>query len=225
MHAINAHATKTNTRSVNWLIPTGLILLSIVPIAAGAFRITDLAGGGNVTPDNARFFASPLPVVIHIVGASLYALLGAFQFAPGVRRRWPAWHRTAGKVLVPCGLAAALSGLWMTHFYPWPSLDGELLYGMRLVFGAAMTLALVLAVRAVRRRDFTRHGEWMIRAYAIGLGAGTQLFTHIPMFVFPSAQSELTRALCMGAGWVINLAVAEWVIRTRLGRRTRRAPS
>ena len=27
--------------------------------------------------------------------------------------------------------------------------------------------------------------------------------------------SELSRALLMGAGWVINLAVAEWAIRKR----------
>ena len=27
--------------------------------------------------------------------------------------------------------------------------------------------------------------------------------------------SELSQALLMGAGWVINLAVAEWAIRTR----------
>ncbi len=65
----------------------------------------------------------------------------------------------------------------------------------------------------------------MIRAYAIGLAAGTQVFTHIPMFTFPSLEGELTRALCMGAGWAINLAVAEWAIRTRLRRPARRAPS
>lgn len=55
----------------------------------------------------------------------------------------------------------------------------------------------------------------MLRAYAIALGAGTQFFTHIPLLIFPSLYGELTRALCMGAGWAINLAVAEWLIRRR----------
>ena len=60
----------------------------------------------------------PLPVVVHIVGAGVYALLGAFQFAPAFRRRRPGWHRAAGRLLVPCGLLVGLSGLWMTLFYP-----------------------------------------------------------------------------------------------------------
>lgn len=214
--------TGVRTRGVTaeWLVPAALLLLSAVPVAAGAFRLAELTGGAEVTKDNTRFFASPLPVVLHIVSVSLYAILGAFQFAPGFRRRRPGWHRTAGRLLVPCGLVAALSGLWMTHFYPWPDYDGELLYALRLLFGSAMVLSLSLGVAAVLRRDFVHHGAWMIRAYAIGLGAGTQVFTHVPWFLFPSLHGELTRALCMGAGWVVNLAVAEWIIRKRLTRPT-----
>ena len=110
----------TNTPPSEWRIPAAL-LLSAVPIAAGAFRVAELTGGGAVTPDkitpeNARFFASPLPVTLHILSSSLYAVLGAFQFAPGFRRRRLGWHRAAGRVLVVCGLVAALSGLWMTQF-------------------------------------------------------------------------------------------------------------
>jgi hypothetical protein len=53
----------------------------------------------------------------------------------------------------------------------------------------------------------------MVRAYAIGLGAGTQVLTHLPWVLYFGAPDELTRALLMGAGWAINLAVAEWIIR------------
>lgn len=205
-----------------WLIPTALILLSVVPVIAGAVRMSQLTGGAAITPDNARFFASPLPVVLHIISVTLYALLGAFQFAPGFRRRHRGWHRVAGWLLIPSGLIAALSGLWMTHFYPWPKYDGDILYGIRLLFGAAMLLSLLLGTAAIGRRDFVSHGAWMIRGYAIGLGAGTQVFTHLPWFLFPAIQGEGTRALFMAAGWVINLAVAEWLIRTRLAPSTKR---
>src|SRR5262245_44979826 len=68
----------SKARSAKWLV-AGLILLSAIPIAAGAFRLSQLAGGAEITPANARFFASPLPVVLHIVSVTLYALLGAFQ--------------------------------------------------------------------------------------------------------------------------------------------------
>src|SRR5918998_6753385 len=105
--------------SARWLVG-GLLVLSAIPLASGAFRLTQLAGGAEITPANARFFASPLPVVLHIVSAAVYAILGAFQFAPGFRRRWPGWHRVAGRLLVGCGLVVAISGLWMTLLYPTP---------------------------------------------------------------------------------------------------------
>ncbi len=110
---------------------------------------------------------------------------------------------------------AALSGLWMTQFYPWPNGDGVILYGLRLLFGSAMLLAILLGVAALQRRDFAQHGDWMLRGYAIGLGAGTQALILAIGAVITGPPTELSRALLMGAAWVINLAVAEWAIRRR----------
>jgi len=209
--------TKAPSRSVSaaWLVPAALIMLSALPIAAGAFRLTQLAGGAQITPANARFFASPLPVVLHIVSVSLYAILGAFQFAPSLRRRRHGWHRIAGRILIPCGLVVALSGLWMTLFYPWPAGDGVILYGLRLLFGSAMLVSILLGVAAIQQRNFAQHGDWMLRGYAIGMGAGTQALTLMAGGLIAGPPSDLRRALLMGAGWVINLAVAEWLIQKR----------
>ncbi|KPV49898.1 hypothetical protein SE17_30040, partial [Kouleothrix aurantiaca] len=101
-----------------WRLPVALTLLAAIPLAAGTVRLTQLAGGAAVTPANARFFASPVPVVLHIVSASVFAIVGAFQFVPATRHRRPGWHRVAGRLAVLCGLLAGLSGLWMTLFYP-----------------------------------------------------------------------------------------------------------
>ncbi|WP_246239430.1 DUF2306 domain-containing protein [Acrocarpospora corrugata] len=185
----------------------------MIPVVAGALRLGELAGGAVVTPGNARFFATPLPVVLHIIGASLYGILGAFQFAKKFRRRRPGWHRMAGRILVICGLVAAVTGLWMTVFYPRPAGDGDLVAAFRLVFGTAMAVSLVLGFAAIRRRDFHRHRAWMIRSYAIAMGAGTQAFTHLPWMILVGTPGETARAMLMAAGWLINLAVAEWIIR------------
>ena len=210
------------TRS-DWLIPVLLIALSVVPAVAGTARLAELAGGADITPENARFFAAPLPVVLHILAVIPYSILGAFQFSPGLRRRRRGWHRAAGRFLAPCGLVAALSGLWMAHFYAWPAGDGQILYVERLAVGSAMAASIVLALAAVRRRDFASHGAWMTRAYAIGVGAGTQVFTHLPWLVLADGRpGELPRAVMMGAGWLINVVVAEWIIRR--GRATRPSP-
>ncbi|MEV6825194.1 DUF2306 domain-containing protein [Amycolatopsis sp. NPDC051102] len=201
------------TRRPQWLVPAGLLLLSAVPVAAGSARVAELTSGARATADNARFFAMPLPVVLHIFGASIFCVLGAFQFVPGLRRR--RWHRVAGRLLVPCGLVAALSGLWMTLGYDRPPGDGDLLTVFRLVFGTAMAVSIVLATLAIRRRDVRRHRVWMTRGYAIGLGAGTQVLTHLPWTLLVGVPGEVTRAMLMAAGWVINLVVAEWALRRR----------
>ena len=109
----------------------------------------------------------------------------------------------------------------MTQFYPTggeppASFDGPILYGIRLLVGLAMALFICLGFVAVRRRDIQQHRAWMMRAYALGLGAGTQVLTHLPWFLFPSIQGELARTLFMGAGWAINVAVAEWLISCKM---------
>jgi uncharacterized membrane protein len=201
--------------SAEWLVIAGLLLLSAIPILSGAFRLTQLTGGAAITPANARFFASPLPVVLHIVSVSVYAILGAFQFSTGFRRRWPGWHRVAGRILVLCGLVVGVSALWMVLFYVHPVGDGNFLSALRLLFGAAMIASIVLAYTTIRRGDVTQHRVWMMRAYAIGLGAGTQALTLMAGEMIGGPPNELSRALLMGAGWVINLAVVEWAIRKR----------
>jgi hypothetical protein len=51
-----------------------------------------------------------------------------------------------------------------------------------------------------------------------------QVLTHLPWFIFFGKPGESSRAFLMGAGWVINLLVAEWIIRRRQSRRGVRAP-
>jgi uncharacterized membrane protein len=211
-------AAKTKTRpkagSARWLI-AGLLLLSAIPLAGGAVRLVELAGGAAITPANARFFAAPLPVVLHILSAAVFAVLGAFQFSTAFRRRRPGWHRAAGRLLVAAGLLVGLSALWMTLFYARAPGSGDLLFAFRLLFGSAMLGSIVLAFAAIRRHDVQRHRAWMMRAYAIALGAGTQALTQGVGAMIGGPPNELRGALLMGAGWVINLAIAEWAIRKR----------
>ena len=176
--------------------------------------MSELASGAVETAQNARFFDSPIPVVIHIVGVTIFSLLGAFQFFHSLRRR-NRWHCWVGRILIPPGVATALSGMWMAVFYPNPVGDGDLLLVFRLIFGAAMLASIALAIRAIVRRSFAVHGAWLTRAYAIAVAAGTQAILLIPESIFFAPADELPRAIVMGAAWVINLAVAEFVIRRR----------
>jgi uncharacterized membrane protein len=205
----------------SWPVPAALLALSLVPVAAGVVRLIQLAGGPELIPADQRFTDFPLPLVGHIVGATTYSVVGAFQFLPRFRRGHRQWHRRAGYVLAVAGLLVAASAVWMTLFYARQPGTGDLLYGLRLAFGAAMTACLVLGVTTIRRGDVVAHRAWMIRAYAIGLAAGTQAFT-IGIGAALLGTGGIRGDLASAAGWAINLAAAEWLIRRQRRAGTRR---
>lgn len=198
-----------------WLIPAGLLILSLLPLLGGAHRISELIGGAEITKDNARFFAAPVPIVLHVISCSVYFVLGAFQFSPGFRSNNRRWHRTAGRILIPTGLASAATGMWMAVVYPPLFGDGTALTYIRLMVGGAMMLFVCLGFAAIRQRAFNDHRAWMMRAYALAIAAGSQPLTLGIVFVIYGAFGEMEYTLGMTAGWLLNLAVAEWFIRTR----------
>ena len=204
----------------SWSVPAALILLSLIPVIAGSLRVLEIAGGPHLLPANPRIDAVPAPLVVHIIAAAFYAFVGSLQFSARLRRGRPNWHRRSGRLLVGAGTLVALSGLWMTLFYTGAP-GGDLLWAVRLLVASAMVSSIVLGFTAIRRRDITAHRAWMIRAYALAVAAGTQPFTQgIGEAIFGT--SDLSTALSVSAGWVINAAVAEWVIRRPRTRRTSR---
>jgi hypothetical protein len=159
-----------------------------------------------------------------VVCATLYSLLGAFQFSKAFRLRWPLFHRRAGRVLAVCGLLAGVTGLWMTAFYSISTtLQGPILRGVRLMVASAMITSIIIAWSSILRRDVPRHEAFMIRAYALAQGAGTQALVLGPWMLITGRQEVgLTRDLLMTLSWAINLGVAELLIR---GRRRQARPA
>lgn len=217
---IKVPVAKTRTP---WWVPAGLILLSVIPLTFGVIRLIQLISGAEITPANARFFASPSPVVIHIISSAIYALFGASQFVSRLWQRGIKWHRWVGRLLVPFGILVGLSGVWMTLFYQYPEGASDLLYVLRIFFGFGMVLSIILGFISIRRRDVDQHRAWMTRAYAIGMGAGTQVLTGMVGALILGNVNEFENALLMGIAWVINLAVAEWSIHKDSTRQTRTA--
>ncbi|MGH7869031.1 MAG: hypothetical protein ACREP9_15690, partial [Candidatus Dormibacteraceae bacterium] len=59
---------STFTRA-DWLVPAGLILLTMIPSLGGVFSLVGFAVGAALTPDDALFHTLPLPIVLHILSA------------------------------------------------------------------------------------------------------------------------------------------------------------
>ena len=206
--------TARTNRSANWLPLALLILLGLLPLlpAIGRMvvRFADVGAPPEMVADTGRFFLMPVPVVLHVVGGCLFTLLGALQFSDALRRS--RWHRLSGRVLVVAGITAALSALWLTQFYPHLETEGPLLYWFRLAAGLGMLWFLAQGYRAARRHRFGEHRPHMIRAYALGLGASTQMLIGIPVLLLFGEPTPLVGDLMLGSAWVINLMVAQWAI-------------
>lgn len=207
-------ARPPRRRRPGWLLPAGLITLGLLPIVANALRRIALAVGAPEAA-SAGAGAMSLPVVLHVLGATVFVTLGALQFSAGFRRRRPTWHRIAGRVAILGALLAAFSGLWLA-FATLPD-SSVLLFAFRLLAATGMAVSIVRGFLAIRQRKLPQHRAWMIRAFALGLGAATQVFT-LGFGELLFGKGELSVALLNGAGWAINLAVAEWAIRRRPAR-------
>lgn len=214
-----AAARPSRRRSPGWLLPTALMVFGLIPIAANGLRRVAMAVGaeGAASGDGGGM---PVPVVMHVLGATAFVVLGALQFSADFRRRRPRWHRIAGRVAILGALIAAGSGLWLAFVSL--STSTGLLFTFRLLAASGLAASIVLGFRDIRHRRVAAHRAWMIRAFALGLGAATQVFT-LGFGEQLFGKGELSIALLNGAGWAINLAVAEWAIRRAPRRVARQA--
>lgn len=191
-----------------------LLTLCLVPVLSGGLRLFSIAFQGAAEPENLNYLENPMPIAFHMIAYMVFCILGTLQIAPVFRRNHIQLHRFFGRILIPVGSIAALTGIWMTLMYPTMPSNGETVGYVRIAFGLGMIGCLTLGAAAIRRRDIAMHKIWMLRSYAIGLGASTQALVAIPWFVFVGEPQGLPWALAMLVVWMFNLAVAEWFMKS-----------
>lgn len=194
-----------------WLGYIALFLACIVPAAAGVYRTTTLLLEWSWFPEFLRDRVDNLPLLIHVVGAAVFYVLAAVQVLPRIRERYPRWHRLAGRVAVVAGLAGAVSATWLTLVHP--DARGPVLYYGRIFFGPMWAIFLVMGVLAIRRRDISGHRDWMIRAFAVAMPAGTLIFFVLPFILVLGEISDALDEIIQSCVWVVHLAIAEYLIR------------
>tara|TARA_R110000744_G_scaffold96812_1_gene187054 strand:+ start:1176 stop:1889 length:714 start_codon:yes stop_codon:yes gene_type:complete len=188
-----------------------LFLTCVVPAAAGVYRASTLLLEWAWFPEFLRDHVDNLPLLIHVVGSAVFYCLAAVQILPRVRKRYPRWHRLAGRVAVFAGLAGAATATWMTLIHP--DARGPVLYYGRIVFGPLWMFFLIMGVLAIRRRDISIHRDWMIRAFAVSMPAGTLIFIILPFIIVMGEISEVLDESIQSCAWIVHLAVAEYLIR------------
>jgi uncharacterized membrane protein YozB (DUF420 family) len=188
-----------------------LFLTCLTPFFSGIFRGTTLALEWDWIPRLTHDEVDNLPLFIHVTGAMVYYPLAAIQMLQGVRKRYPNWHRRAGKVALYAGLASAISCTWITFVHP--DARGPILYFGRVIFGPLWALFLILGILAIRRRNVPSHRDWMIRAFAVSMPAGTLVFIFLPLFLFMGHISETLDESIQSGAWFLHLGIVEYLIR------------
>ena len=154
------------------------MLALLVAVVLGSFGVRLAVDMPNVVagtvpgPDafEQRYALHPLAAYAHIVPGVVYLLGAPLQLSHRFRSRHMAVHRRLGRAVLAAGLIAGVAAIVVGVWFPY---GGTLEAGAAVAFGAWFVVALVLAYRAVRRRDVARHRRFMIRAFAVGLAVGT----------------------------------------------------
>jgi uncharacterized membrane protein len=156
----------------------------------------------------ALFDRSPLAAMVHLVCSPVALLTGALQINRVIRTRYEMLHRWLGRLYVLAAVLGGASGLALAF----GSFAGPVTHWG---FGLMAVLWLVTTgwgFGAIRSGARDTHRDWMIRSYAITLGAIT-LRLYIPISQIAGIPFEDAYRAIAWLCWVPNLLLAEWLIR------------
>lgn len=203
-----------NKLVLGW-VPPVLWLLGALAIYSALDRMLItygalLTGVMPADPANAHYVKHALLISFHIIPGLLFLVLGPLQFVASIRARWPKAHRISGRIFIVSGFMMAISAIAINIVFP--PFGGIFKSIAVYIFSLAQIVTLTIALRAILRRDVTRHRAWMIRAFAIGLAISTMRIFFIPAYLLYGVPSDFTVGLGMWIGFWVNIAVAEFIL-------------
>jgi hypothetical protein len=188
-----------------------LFIATAIPIISGPIRMFQILSD-QLPADAIRFNAVPWGLFFHSLGGTMFGIIGPIQFSGAIKKRFGKFHRISGRIFVVAGFFLGLSAIRL--LIEFPNASTWVLVTARAVAGLGLMATLTLALLAIFNGDVMRHRNWMIRAYAIGMGAATIAFIQLPIFLIRGKALEGYLAdFAFVLSWVINLTIAELVIR------------
>ncbi|RFM28321.1 DUF2306 domain-containing protein [Deminuibacter soli] len=150
---------------------------------------------------------------VHVFVSMLVLVSGLLQFNRTLLRKYPRWHRLAGKLYVLVVLLLSGPAGLVMAFYAnggWPARTGFVLLALSWLTTTA------LAWRYALQRKWQLHGNMMTRSYALTLSALTLRGMIYCIAVLRINISPVAAYVFVAwASWVLNWLIAEWMIKTR----------
>jgi uncharacterized membrane protein len=193
------------------VVPAALYFGTLLTILLAVVQVVQIPLDA-LPEDSQRLTATPVWHFMHVLGGATFGILGPIQFGRVLMPKYGRLHRVMGRVFVAAGAMISLSSLSLLwHF---PDTYSVAMNSGRLLFGIALGVALVFAMQAVYSRDFTRHRNWMIRAYAIGIGATAVTMVFFPIFLITGQPPKgLTADIAFLGAWTACIVFAEVLVR------------
>lgn len=193
------------------VVPAALYFGTLLTIILALMQVVQIPLGA-LPEDSLRLTAAPIWHFMHVLGGATFGILGPIQFSRVLMRKYGRLHRVMGRVFVAAGAMISLSSLSLLwHF---PDTYSVAMNGGRLLFGIALGVALAMAMYTIRKRHFTGHRNWMIRAYAIGMGATAVTMVFFPIYaVTGEPPTGLVADIIFLGSWVACIVFAEGLIR------------
>jgi len=105
-------------------------------------------------------------LVGHILFATVISIAGALQLIPGIRNRFPVFHRWNGRLFVLAAFTQAITGIYLTVWVR--RLIGDTTQHVVSVLGAVLIIfCAVMALRFAIARNFTIHRRWALRLFLV----------------------------------------------------------
>lgn len=193
------------------IIPAALLLANFLPILLALVQAVQIPVGG-LPEDSQRLTATPLMHFLHVAGGATFGILGPIQFGLGLAHKYGFLHRLFGRLFVASGAFISLTSL--TLLFTFPEAYSVAISSARLIFGIALGAALIIAVQAIRNGKIIHHRNWMIRAYAIGMGATAVSMIFFPVYLVTgeAPTGVIADAMFCGA-WIGCILFAEYLVR------------
>lgn len=159
-------------------------------------------------------------LVAHVTTAGAAILLGTLQLVPRVRRHRPV-HRVLGRLFLLLGSVAFLGTALPLAL----TAESDVARAGLLVPTLLWPVFAVAGFRAIRGHDVAAHRAWMLRLFAVSFFAITARLV-VPLLMLAQlpvlgsryggdveAMVEATVPIGQWLGWIVNLTIAELVIR------------
>ena len=204
-------AKKTRRPSRPFVVPLALLLATLLPILLAVVQVVQIPLDA-LPEDSQRLRATPILHFMHVLGGATFAIIGPIQFGRALLPKFGRLHRVLGRVFVATGAMISVSSLGLLwHF---PDTYSVAISGGRLVFGIGLGIALFMAMHAISTRDLVRHRNWMIRAYAIGIGATAVTMVFFPIYLITGEPPKgLASDIAFLGAWTACVVFAEGLVR------------